>query len=215
MELYPCAYLHNYIKLQEDNDPIIDDYYQYYIEKAPVFRKGDAAKLREFIKRYIKHGDNKENLYKIENGRIRPSKSLQDSLVNMLKGNKEFVMIDDQKVVFETAKKIASEAQRTNTKQVLIVKGGPGTGKSVLAINLLVELTANNMVCQYVTKNAAPRNVYAKKLKGDFRKGHIDNLFKGSGSYIEAASNGFDVLIVDEAHRLNEKSGMFNHLGEN
>ena len=81
LELYPCAYLHNYIKLQEDNDPIIDDYYQYYIEKAPVFRKGDAAKLREFIKRYIKHGDNKENLYKIENGRIRPSKSLQDSLV--------------------------------------------------------------------------------------------------------------------------------------
>ena len=215
MELYPCAYLHNYIKLQEDNDPIIDDYYQYYIEKAPVFRKGDAAKLREFIKRYIKHGDNKENLYKIENGRIRPSKSLQDSLVNMLKGNKEFVMIDDQKVVFETAKKLASEAQRTNTKQVLIVKGGPGTGKFVLAINLLVELTANNMVCQYVTKNAAPRNVYAKKLKGDFRKGHIDNLFKGSGSYIEAASNGFDVLIVDEAHRLNEKSGMFNNLGEN
>ena len=29
LELYPCAYLHNYIKLQEDNDPIIDDYYQY------------------------------------------------------------------------------------------------------------------------------------------------------------------------------------------
>ncbi|OCA86166.1 DUF2075 domain-containing protein [Bacillus sp. FJAT-27986] len=215
LELYPCAYLHNYIKLQEDNDPIIDDYYQYYIEKAPVFRKGDAAKLREFIKSYIKFGDNKENLYKIENGRIRPSKSLQDSLVNMLKGNQEFVMIDDQKVVFETAKTLAAEAQRTNTKQVLIVKGGPGTGKSVLAINLLVELTANNMVCQYVSKNAAPRNVYAKKLKGDFRKGHIDNLFKGSGSYIEAATNAFDVLIVDEAHRLNEKSGMFNNLGEN
>lgn len=214
MGLYPCAYLHNYIKV-DGLDPIIDDSYHYYVEKAPVFRKGDAAKLREFIKRYIKCGDNKENLYKIENGRIRPSKSLQDSLLNMLKGNKEFVMIDDQKVVYESAKMLAKEAQRTNKKQVLIVKGGPGTGKSVLAINLLVELTAQNMVCQYVTKNAAPRAIYAKKLKKDYRKGHIDNLFKGSGSYIDVPANTFDVLIVDEAHRLNEKSGMFNHLGDN
>ena len=214
MELHPCAYLHNYIKV-DGADPIIDDSYHYYVEKAPVFRKGDAPKLREFIKRYIKSGDNKENLYKIENGRIRPSKSLQDSLLNMLKGNKEFVMIDDQKVVYEAAKMLAKEAQRTNQKQVLIVKGGPGTGKSVLAINLLVELTAQNMVCQYVTKNAAPRAIYAKKLKKDFRKGHIDNLFKGSGSYIDVPTNTFDVLIVDEAHRLNEKSGMFNHLGDN
>lgn len=213
MELYPCAYLHNYIKV--DDDPIINESYQYYVEKAPVFRKGDAAKLREFIKTHIKFGDNKENLYKIENGRIRPSKSLQDSLLNMLKGNQEFVMIDDQKVVYEAAKMLAKEAQRSNKKQVLIVKGGPGTGKSVLAINLSVELTAQNMVCQYVTKNAAPRAIYAKKLKKDFRKGHIDNLFKGSGSYIDVPENTFDVLIVDEAHRLNEKSGMFNHLGEN
>ncbi|MEC2057121.1 DUF2075 domain-containing protein [Peribacillus psychrosaccharolyticus] len=213
MELFPCAYLHNYIKVPDD--PIVNDSYQYYVEKAPVFRKGDAAKLRDFIKKHIKFGDNKENLYKIENGRIRPSKSLQDSLLNMLKGNTEFVMIDDQKVVYEAAKMLAKEAQRTNKKQVLIVKGGPGTGKSVLAINLLVELTAQNMVCQYVTKNAAPRAIYAKKLKKDFRKGHIDNLFKGSGSYIDVPKNTFDVLIVDEAHRLNEKSGMFNHLGEN
>lgn len=214
MQLHPCAYLHNYIRLDE-SDPITDDYYDYYLEKAPVFLKGDAGKLRDFIKRYIKFGDDKENLYKIENGRIRPSKSLQDSLVNMLKGNQEFVMIDDQKVVYETAKTLANQALRTNDKQVLIVKGGPGTGKSVLAINLLVELTAKSMVCQYVTKNAAPRAIYARKLKGDFRKGHIDNLFTGSGSYINAPANEFDVLIVDEAHRLNEKSGMFSNLGEN
>jgi DUF2075 family protein len=133
----------------------------------------------------------------------------------MLKGNQEFIMIDDQKVVYEEALQLAAKAVRTNQKQVLIVEGGPGTGKSVLAINLLVELTNRNLVCQYVTKNAAPRKVYAQKLKGDFRKGHIDNLFTSSGSYVNALSNEFDVLIVDEAHRLNEKSGMFQNLGEN
>jgi len=214
IQLYPCAYLHNYMKTS-DRDPLTDSVYQYYIDQAPLFLKGDAAKLRSFIKSYIKYGDNKENLYKIEKGRIRPSKSLQDSLNSMLKGNQEFIMIDDQKVVYETALQLAKEAVRTNEKQVLIVEGGPGTGKSVLAINLLVELTNRNLVCQYVTKNAAPRKVYAQKLKGDFRKGHIDNLFTGSGSYIKVPSNEFDVLIVDEAHRLNEKSGMFQNLGEN
>ncbi len=212
--LYPCAYLHNYSYSGEHN-PLTDKVYQYYIEQAPVFLKGDAQKLRNFIKRYITYGDYKENLYKIEHGRIRPSKSLQDSLCNMLKGNQEFVMIDDQKVVFEQAVYLAKEALRTNTKQVLLVTGGPGTGKSVLAINLLVELTKQSMVCQYVTKNAAHRNIYATKLKGDFRKGLIDNLFKGSGSYVDAPKDEFDALIVDEAHRLNEKSGMFSNLGEN
>lgn len=214
IQLYPCAYLHNYIN-QGEQDPLTDQVYEYYIEEAPVFIKGDSGKLRNFIKRYIKHGDNKEILYTIDKGRIRPSKSLQDSLNSMLQGNQEFVMIDDQKVVYETALHLAKEALRTNKKQVLVVEGGPGTGKSVLAINLLVEATNRSLVAQYVTKNAAPRNIYATKLKQNFRKGHIDNLFVGSGSYINAPANEFDVLIVDEAHRLNEKSGLFSNLGEN
>lgn len=214
IDMYPCAYLHNYI-VNKDSDPLTDNVYQYYLDQAPVYAKGDAKRLREFIKKYIKYGDNKETLYKIEKGRIRPSKSLQDALNSMLQGNEEFIMIDEQKVVFEEALRLASEAKRTNTKQVLIVEGGPGTGKSVLAVNLLVELTKKSLVAQYVTKNSAPRNIYATKLKQDFKKTQIDNLFKGSGSYVDTPNNEFDVLIVDEAHRLNEKSGMFQNLGEN
>ena len=151
----------------------------------------------------------------IENGKIRPSKSLQDALSSMLNGNEEFIMIDDQKIVYETALDMARKSYEDGHKRVLIVKGGPGTGKSVLAINILVKLTNENMVCSYVTKNAAPRNVYATKLSGDFKKTRINNLFKGSGSFIESTENEFDVLIVDEAHRLNAKSGMFQNLGEN
>lgn len=214
INLYPCTYLHNYLN-QGTDDPLTDSIYEYYIKEAPVFIKGDSGKLRDFIKKYIKYGDSKEILYTIDKGRIRPSKSLQDSLNSMLQGNREFMMIDNQKVVYETALHFANEALRTNTKQVLVVEGGPGTGKSVLAVNLLVEATNRSLVAQYVTKNAAPRNVYATKLKQNFRKGHIDNLFKGSGSYVNAPSGEFDVLIVDEAHRLNEKSGLFNNLGEN
>ena len=57
-------------------------------------------KLRQFIKRCVVKGDNKELLYNIEHGKIKPSKSLQDSITRMLKGNREFIMIDEQKVVY-------------------------------------------------------------------------------------------------------------------
>jgi DUF2075 family protein len=84
-----------------------------------------------------------------------------------------------------------------------------------VAINLLVELTKDQKVTQYVTRNSAPRAVYEALLTKSFRKSHISNLFSGSGSFTETEANSFDALIVDEAHRLNEKSGMFSHLGEN
>ncbi|MGL4327942.1 MAG: DNA/RNA helicase domain-containing protein [Tannerellaceae bacterium] len=210
IDLIPCAYLHNY----EPDDVINNSFYQDYIEKAPAFLKTDASKLKEFIERYIKYGDNNDILYLIENGRIRPSKQLADSLSSMLKGNKEFTMIDDQKLVYETALDMAAKASESK-KQVLIVEGGPGTGKSVVAINLLVELTQKGLVTQYVTKNSAPREVYIKLLTKSFKKSVINNLFKGSGAFYDSESNSFDALIVDEAHRLNMKSGLFQNKGEN
>lgn len=211
IKLQPCAYLHNY-RLR-DNDDLLDENYQFYINMAPVFTRGDTDKLAAFIAKYIKKG-NPDVLYHIENGRIIPSKSLQDNLLSMLKGNKEFVLIDDQKVIYEKAITIAKNY--TNKKQVYIIHGGPGTGKTVLAINMLVAILNIDQNVMYVTKNAAPREVYRKKLtEGKYRKAYIDNLFKGSGSFTQSINNDFDCLIVDEAHRLNAKSGMFQNLGEN
>lgn len=207
----PCAYLHNYRK----DDEICSSQYRKYIEKAPIFFRSDVQKLQNFIKQHIKYGD-PDILYEIENGKIKPSKQLAESLASMLQGNEEFILLDDQKMVYEKAlslSRIASE----NNKQVLIVGGGPGTGKSVVAINLLSELTNQQKVVQYVTKNSAPREVFVKKLGGShiMPMNRIRNLFKGSGSYHSIDANTFDVLVVDEAHRLNEKSGLFSNLGEN
>jgi len=210
IQLKPCAYLHNYTPDNVINHPFYSD----YIAKAPLFLKPDALKLRSFIKSFIRYGDKKKVMLQIDGGRIRPSKSLADSLSSMLKGNNEFVMIDDQKVIFETAKQLAQRSSEKK-KHILIVEGGPGTGKSVVAINLLVTLTKLGLLSQYVSKNSAPRIVYEAKLKGAFKKSEISNFFSGSGSFTATAENIYDALIVDEAHRLNAKSGMFANLGEN
>ena len=213
INVVPCAYLHNYYF--EDDDTLLSNTYKEYTDKAPLFGHNDVINLRNFIKKYIESGDDGDILYEIDHGRIKPSKMLQDSLSNMLKGNKEFYMIDNQKIVYEYALKNAIDTVSKNDKNVMIVRGGPGTGKSVLAVNLLVELNSRNMTCFYVTKNAAPRSVYSSKLRGDFTQTYINHLFQGSGNFIDEERNKLDCLIVDEAHRLNAKSGMFQNKGEN
>ncbi len=210
INLVPCAYLHNY----NPDNVITNPFYSYHTSKAPVFLKSDAVKLREFIKKFVKYGDNKDILYRIENGRLRPSKQLADSIASMIRGNREFIMIDEQKGVYETALSMAAQA-RSDKKMVLVVEGGPGTGKSVVAVNLLAELTQRGQVTRYVSKNAAPRAVYKAKLTGTLKKRMIDNLFGGSGDYCDIPKNTFDTLIVDEAHRLNLKSGLYQNRGEN
>lgn len=210
IEMIPCAYLHNY----EPDDVMTNNFYEEYLKEAPVFLRPDALKLQNFLRKFVKYGDSKDILYKIENGKIRPSKALADNLASMLDGNREFILVDDQKIVFEKALKLAKKSTE-ESKNILIVEGGPGTGKSVVAINLLTELTKRGDVTQYVTKNSAPREVYQVKLSGKFTKTRISNLFSSSGSFYNVEKNTFDSLIIDEAHRLNAKSGLFSHLGEN
>jgi hypothetical protein len=210
--LHPCAYMHNYRK--NNPDKLEQKQYREYVKAAPVFARGEVLDLRDFIKKSVKMGDDKQLLYDIDSGKIKPSKSLQNSIKSMIEGNQEFIMLDEQKVVYEEILKTALKCMTDHKKRTVIVKGGPGTGKTVVAINLLAKLTNEGLFAQYTSKNSAPRNVYAKKLTGH-KKTSIHNMFIGSGSYVNADKNMVDVVICDEAHRLNDKSGMYHNLGEN
>ena len=219
VKLRACAYLHNYRELNRSH--IDNKFYQDAISAAPVFLQDDVEKLRSFIKTYIKEKDGINLLLRIDHGKLKPAKALQDSMASMIRGNQEFVLIDEQKVAYETVKKLVEAAVRTAndplkgfSKSVVIVSGGPGTGKSVVAIQLLCDLIAKGYSANYVTKNAAPRNVYFEKLREDhFRLGYIKNLFKSSDFFWDKPRNLLDCIIVDEAHRLKKKSAIFH--GEN
>lgn len=209
--IHPCAYLHNC----RDADGLLDPCYARYIELAPVFLAGEAGrgKLRDFIARHVRQGDRGELIYRIENGRIRPARRLVDALRDMMMGAPGFVLIDEQKLVYETALARAETAQ-SHRKQVVIVEGGPGTGKSVVAVNLLATLVDRQLNARYVSKNSAPRQVIEYTLSGALRQSVISSLFGGSGSFVDSRPDEFDVLVVDEAHRLNEKSGLYGNRGE-
>lgn len=117
----PCACLHNYVR--KTKDPLDAERYQPYLEEAPAFTRGQLSNLRDFIKQSVKYGDKKEVLYLVDHGKIRPSKSLQNAIASMLKGNREFLMIDDQKVVSESILKLSEQYAREKKKCTIIVKG--------------------------------------------------------------------------------------------
>lgn len=212
--IYPCAYLHNYEK-----DTIITDvFYQPYIEKAPVFFKDDIDELRIFIKNYIKRGDEENHiLTDIDGSELTPPQGLIDNIDRMVEGKSEFIMIDDQKSVYENALKLAYDSNENN-KNILIVSGGPGTGKSVIAINLLVTLNSNKntnyKLAKYVTKTAATRSVYLQKLADKGVVIEMKELFNGSGRFRNERANSIPVIIVDEAHRLVKQAGKDDNGGD-
>jgi DUF2075 family protein len=204
-----CAYLHNC----KDNQVINNSRYENALRLAPVFFHGENDKLQKLIEDKIEKGSGTALLERVDAAVIRPSKQLADAVGNMLQGQDEFVLLDEQKTAYETILRSARQVQESG-KKVLIIKGGPGTGKSVISINALAKLTSERMNVKYVTANAAPRDVFQAKLKNLVKGDSVKHLFGGSGSYTESKKDSMDVLIVDEAHRLRMKSGMFKNLGE-
>ena len=192
-----CAYLHNCPELEVVND----SRYEEALRNTPVFIKGQKSEIVSLIASQIKTGDGVELLRKIDAAPTRPSLQLAEAVSRMLQGKEAFVLIDDQKTVLESIVKAANDGL-DGKKQVLIVRGGPGTGKSVVAINALSRLMGQRLIARYVTPNAAPRAVFEVNLKGAFKGGEIKELFSGSGSFTGIEESDFDILIVDEAHRL-------------
>ncbi len=199
----PCACLHNYkIEGDKESDPLVKSYKD-YIDLAPIYTKLEGQELQKFLSDKINRGNGLDIISLLDSGRLRPSKSLQDAISSMMKGNREFIMLDMQKVVFENVLHAARDVHESGEKRTIIVKGGPGTGKTVVAINLLAQITAGlGFPVIYVSKNRAPRYVYRMKLKGEIKDRRVENLFKGSGGLVYAGTNQFDVILADESHRL-------------
>lgn len=135
VNLIPCAFLHNY--KEENRGTICNERYKDVIKEAPVFLQHDGTKLSDFIASKVQKKSDKDLFDIIENGKLKPSKSLQDVVGSVLNGNTSFEMIDEQQIAYATILKLVQLSISDERKSTIIVQGGPGTGKSVIAINLL------------------------------------------------------------------------------
>lgn len=221
VRIYTCTFLHDYDDQYEQE--IRNEVYSEGLQKAPAFLSGEWDAFAEFIGAKIKRKCDVDLLFEIEQGRIKPSEFLVNTLGQALNGNSPFELIGDQRIVYsnliDEVRKGVNDSLRK--RKVILVKGGAGTGKSVIAIRLLEALIHQyHYSAFYVAKSSYIKESYYKMLTKDVPDyKHLRSLFLGSGEFHKEGRNTskqFDCLIVDEAHRLTQKTKVsFMYYGEN
>lgn len=199
IRLGSCAYLHNY--LPEDEDPLLSDVFRPLMDRFPVFTGDDVPRLKDFLVGRLEAGQGLDVLRRVEESRYRPSKKLMEHVAEVIRGKDEYVLLDEQLVVYEKVLRWAREGFHDRRKTVLIIKGGPGTGKSVIAINLMADLLRRQYNAHYATGSRAFTETLRKAIGA-----RSSPQFRYFNSYSDAEADSVDVLICDEAHRIRRQS---------
>ncbi|MFF2630663.1 DNA/RNA helicase domain-containing protein [Kitasatospora griseola] len=137
-------------------------------------------------------------------GKTAPSKQLMAVAADEVREREQFVLLDEQRVAYELVLRAVRRAQQSDHKQVVVITGGPGTGKSVIALSLLGDLYRRGVTAFHATGSSSFTTTM-RRVAGA-RKRQVQELFKYFNSFMTAERNGFDVLICDEAHRIRETS---------
>ena len=197
--LNACTYLHNYNYYSDD--VIIGNKFREILKQYPLFTADDVDKLRDYLLNGLSGGEGLDVLTRVEESKYRQSKKLMDHVGNIIKGKSEYILLDEQLIVYDRVLSCAKKGFQDKQKTVLIIKGGPGTGKSVIAINLMADLLLKGYNAHYATGSRAFTETL-RKIIGT--RGSVQ--FKYFNSYSQAEENIVDVLIADEAHRIRETS---------
>ncbi len=197
--LNACAYLHNYSF--KPNDILLSEKFHEALCASPIFSADDVRKLSGYLTERLNGGYGIDVLRRIEQSKYRPSKKLMDHVGKVIRGIPQYILLDEQQIVYDKVFSCAKEGFHDKQKTVIIIKGGPGTGKSVIAINLMADLSLQGYNAQYATGSKAFTETLRTQVKA---RGAAQ--FKYFNSYGEAEYNSIDVLIADEAHRIRENS---------
>ncbi len=197
--LNSCSYLHNYHA--DPEDVILSRKFADALIDSPLFTADNFDTLADFLASRLGGGEGLDVLARVEESRYRPSKKLMGHVAKVIRERSEYVLLDEQLVVYDKVFSIVGGGFRDRQKTVLIVKGGPGTGKSVIAINLMADLLRAGYNTHYATNSSAFTKTL-RKIVGD-RAAIQFNFFM---SYDTAPPNAVDVLVCDEAHRLKERT---------
>ena len=138
------------------------------------------------------------------NSAVHPSRHLLTYAAQELKERSVFTLLDEQRIAYELVLHAVQRSRDSDHKSVVVVAGGPGSGKSVIALSLLGELARQGRTALHATGS----NSFTETLRRYAGKGstRLKNMFKYFNSFMSAERNGIDVLICDEAHRIRETS---------
>jgi len=205
-----AAYCYNYKRKGSSNIALYDPRYKDLLSQYRTYAGDEVEDLAELLKSTLGNGDGLSVFNKMINSPIHASKKLLDSAANLIhKGNVEaFSLIDDQIVARNIILDKIKRLEKFDKKAVILVKGGPGTGKTVIALHLLALIAGmkgKNIEVHYATKSKP----LLEGVKFNLPKGSSAKLlFHNVTQYVPAIceENGIDVLLVDEAHRMTKSA---------
>lgn len=207
---YSCAYLHNYKAGKKE--PLLDKKYAEFYLDTPIFFKDDVPKLEKFFHEYVGRGNGDTIVQDFVSSKIKPSKKFIEYVSDLFQHNPAYILLDEQVIAYANIMKYACASDKRTT---IIVNGGPGTGKSVVAMNVFVDLLKSGKNALFVAPNSSFKTAMIDvlawhKVKA---KNRLMKIFSGSTKFCEVSPLSYDVLIVDEAHRLKAK-GTYMYKGD-
>ena len=205
-----AAYCYNYKRNGASDAALYDSRYKDLLAQYRTYAGDEVEELADLLKSILGNGDGLSVFNKMINSPIHASKKLLDSAANLIhKGDTEaFSLIDDQIVARNIILDKIKRLKTFDKKAVILVKGGPGTGKTVIALHLLALIAGmkgENIEVHYATKSKP----LLEGVKFNLPRGSSAKLlFHNVTQYIPAIceENGIDVLLVDEAHRMTKSA---------
>jgi hypothetical protein len=199
IRLDACAYLHN--MHPEAAREIFAPRHRALLRRAPAFVREDADEFATYLAELLELGNGLPVLDRIRNGRYRPHKALLDHTAKAIRREKAWELLDEQRVSFNAVLTKVRMQGRKKHRTVFLIRGGPGTGKSVIAINLVAALSEEGLATLHTTGSRA----FTENLRRAVG-GRAAAQFKYFNSLSDADQGEIDVVISDEAHRLREYS---------
>jgi len=197
--LFGIAYLHNWMDTNNSALDLIQP-----TSHGMLFTGNQKNKLKEFLTARISPKFSDQVTDDFLNSKIAPTKQLMQLAAEEVKNREQFRLLDEQQIAYSMVMKALRVAETSNTKTAVIITGGPGTGKSVIALSLLGELSRRGKTTLHATGSKAFRNSL-RKIAGA-RSPQVQKLFSYFNSFMSAERNSLDVIICDEAHRIRETS---------
>ena len=197
--LFGVAYLHNWMDTNNSALDLVQP-----TSHGMLFTGNQKNKLKEFLTARISPKFSDQITDDFLNSKIAPTKQLMQLAAEEVKNREQFRLLDEQQIAYSMVMKALRDAETSNTKTAVIITGGPGTGKSVIALSLLGELSRRGKTTLHATGSKAFRNSL-RKIAGA-RSPQVQKLFSYFNSFMSAERNSLDVIICDEAHRIRETS---------
>jgi len=202
LDLIGCSYCPNYRK--NIGEGLFDPMYSKILEKYPIYTHEDVEKLSIRLKDLLAKGDGFEIFNKFMQSPVKPSKKLLESASKIVSNNSDFSLLNDQIYAKNAILDKIKKAEKNKEKNVVIVKGGPGTGKTVIALNILAEMAAKRKTVFFSTKSKP----LIEAIKHKIDRTNAKLLFTSLTPFIPSRvkENQVDILIIDEAHRIGKTS---------